>query len=66
MPRLLSREEFDELDRVGELGFNVQSWVTVIGPDWTGLHDEEMYARYKRYYLTRCTKLGKLLTGANE
>lgn len=65
MPRLLSREEFDETDTLIGCGLNEPSWERVLGDDWVYCTDHEIYERYVNY-LTRCTKLGKLISGVDE
>lgn len=66
MPRLLSREEFDECPQLSEYDLPAHSWDEVLGEGWEYKTEQEVYDLYVFYYLTRFTKLGKLLTGANE
>ena len=65
MPRLLSREEFDDAFFLVECELTADSWDEVLGEGWENGTDQEIYERYVMY-LMRCTKLGKLLSGANE
>ncbi len=65
MPRLLSREEFDDASFLGECGLTADSWDEVLGEGWENGTDQEIYDRYVMY-LTRRTKLGMLLTGVDE
>lgn len=66
MPKLLSREEFDAADLVVKTGLNVYSWEQVLGKSWASFSDQTMYEKYINYYLTHCTKLGKLISGVDE
>jgi hypothetical protein len=65
MPKLLSREEFDKTNTLVDCGLNEPSWDDVLGDYWTTYTDQEIYDRYVMY-LTRCTKLGKLIAGVDE
>jgi hypothetical protein len=65
MPKLLSREEFDKTYTLVDCGLNESSWDDVLGDYWTTCTDQEIYERYVNY-LTRGTKLGKLIAGVDE
>jgi hypothetical protein len=63
MTTLKSVQEFNKTHKtdfdVGDGDKDI--WRTICGEDWVGIGENEEYERYKKWYMSKYTKLGRAL-----